>query len=149
MPNSVRAAAEGLPKISRRSVMGGIAAIPAALAPGAAFASPKGPDIDPSTRRAATELDPLLDLIERYRAGCDAYQCRSRGNRDDEALDALADVTYFPPMRDIEKWTRPAVSRQGATAALRLVLTEIGDFPPSGMLPPLLNAALAYLEAEA
>ncbi|MER9615581.1 hypothetical protein [Mesorhizobium sp. M0207] len=147
MSNSFRAAAEGLPKITRRSVMGGIAAIPAALAPGAAFASPE--DIGPSPRRAATELDPLLDLIERYRAGCDAYQCGSRGNRDDEALDALADVTYSPPMRDIEEWTRPAVSRQGATAALRLVLTEIGDFPQSGMLPPLLNAALAYLEAEA
>ncbi|TJU84893.1 MAG: hypothetical protein E5Y10_27010 [Mesorhizobium sp.] len=36
MPNTVRAAAEGMPKISRRSLMVGIAAAPAVLAPGAA-----------------------------------------------------------------------------------------------------------------
>lgn len=41
MPNTlVRAAAEGMPKISRRSLMGGIAAIPAVLAPRAALAAP-------------------------------------------------------------------------------------------------------------
>lgn len=57
MPNTVRAAAEGMPNINRRSLMGGIAAIPAVLTTGAALASPDTP----------SGLEQLIDV---HRAAC-------------------------------------------------------------------------------
>ncbi|PBB21124.1 hypothetical protein [Mesorhizobium sp. WSM4313] len=142
MPNTrIPAAGEAMPgaegmhiitgRFSRRLILAGIASLPAT---GGAVAAP----------RAVPVKDPLIDAIAALRAGLEDFN-RNAPEDDDEA-EAYAEVSYGPPMAVIEEWERPAASRQGAIEALRLVLDEMSSFAASPTVPPLVAAALAYLE---
>lgn len=64
----------------------------------------------------------------------------------DDIANAFADDHMAPAMRAVENWTAPAISHAGAVAAIRLALEEAEGFESSSLIPPLLRAALAYLE---
>lgn len=82
--------------------------------------------------------DPIVSAIDAYLAGCAAYS--ASGQEDDET----ANATYGPSLEILERWDRPAVTREGAAAALRLALDEMPD--GYTLVSALLSAALAYLD---
>ncbi|CDX28967.1 hypothetical protein MPLSOD_110106 [Mesorhizobium sp. SOD10] len=109
-----------------------------------------GPSIYPDPiwfSQDATEVrtpDPLLDAIAAFRASMADYE--KNAPDDSDLADAYAEITYAPAMTVIEDWDQPATSKRGAVEALRLVLEEMASFQASPMVPPLVTAALAYLE---
>ncbi|RJT36107.1 hypothetical protein D3227_20535 [Mesorhizobium waimense] len=118
--------------LTRRAALGAIASILAtagATAPSAAI----------------PVNDPLIDAIAAFRAGLDDYDRNAR-LEDEEKLDAYAEASFGLPMTVIEEWERPATSKQGAIEALRLALDEMSSFEASPTVPPMVGAALAYLE---
>jgi hypothetical protein len=82
--------------------------------------------------------DPIVPAIDAYLAGCAAY-CAS-GREDEET----ADATYGPHLEILEHWEQPAVTREGAAAALRLALSELNH--GEALACALISAALAYLD---
>ncbi|MBZ9748285.1 hypothetical protein LB516_23930 [Mesorhizobium sp. CO1-1-7] len=144
MPNThVPAASEAMPAVegmhiitgrfSRRLVLAGLASLPAL---GAATAA--------ST--AIRIKDPLLDSIRAYRAGLAAFNASTPD--DDDAADAYAAITYERPFAALEKWHEPAKTRSSAIEALKLIAEENRAFERSGIVDPLLTAALAYFEVQ-
>lgn len=140
MPNTdVPVTAGDMPSITRRAVLGALAASTAVVA-----TSPADAAMAPA---AAAVHDPLLDVINAFRSAMKDY-CDNAPD-DDDAADAYAEVTYAPAMKVIEHWNSPAVTKEGAVEAIRLAVQEARDFANSEMLRPLLAAALGYFEQEA
>jgi hypothetical protein len=132
MLNAMSAAGEAMPKISRRLFLGSAAvSLPLMWA---------------SLTHAAT-ADPLGAACAAYAAALEDYNANAP-SEDDAAANAYAAMTWKPARDVLENWTEPAVSRDGAMAALRLAAQE-EDTGYSGLTSPLLTAALAYFEQEA
>lgn len=93
---------------------------------------------------AAAKSDPLIKAIGEFRRAMAAFN--REGSAEDDEVDALAAATYRPPRLVIQKWSQPAVSRDGAIEALRLArdAERDGDYR---IVAPMLKAALDYLEA--
>lgn len=128
LDRSSQAAAEGLPKTSRRGFLScSSAAVAAAIA---------GPSV-------AGEFDPLLDAIAAYRAGMKDYDLNAP--HDNDAADAYADISYGPPMRVLDEWSQPARTLQGAIEAQRLLAEE----PHCTFTESMISAALGYFDREA
>lgn len=100
---------------------------------------------------ASAAPDPIIDAIKAYRAGMAAYDehpintIPGGGTKEQEA--AAVAATYGPPLDALENWDQPAVSRQGAIAALRLVLDGAVDFYLPDESEAMVKAVLRYLEA--
>ncbi|RUX95825.1 MULTISPECIES: twin-arginine translocation signal domain-containing protein [unclassified Mesorhizobium] len=98
MPNtSVRAAAEGMP-ISRRSLMGGIAAVPAVLAAGAAVVAPDTPS-------------QVHALIDAHRAALAAWLATlpSQDSQHDDFDPSPAATARYDTTSDVEWEAREAL----------------------------------------
>lgn len=96
--------------------------------------------------------DPILDAIQAYEAGMDAYNTSGIPDRigfTDEERDDIADATYRQPLEALDNWAAPAVTHQGAVAALRFACKEANDFAASDAMVALMHAALAYFEKHA
>ncbi len=126
------AAGEAMPKISRRLFLGSAAV--------------SLPLMGASLTLAATP-DPLAAACAAYVAALEDYNANAPS--EDAAANAYAATTWKPARDVLENWTEPAVSRDGAMAALRLAAREEEDTGYSGLTSPLLTAALAYFEKEA
>jgi hypothetical protein len=89
--------------------------------------------------------DPLLVAIENFRAGLKDYNDNAPLHTD-EAANAYAAVSYREPLRVIEEWKQPAITREAAIAALKLAIDadNDGDY---ALVGPLVMAALGYFEA--
>lgn len=81
-----------------------------------------------------------------YWKGIRKFEARSFDDCDESA--AYADATYVPPMEVLRAWQQPAISREGAIAALRLVVKEEDDFWANDVHGAMVKAALGYLERE-
>lgn len=95
----------------------------------------------------ADSADPLLAAIADYHAGNAAYS----GSAEFESLadeDAANEATYGPADRKLRTWDRPATTREGALAALRVAQQEANEYSCSDVLNSMINASLAYLEQE-
>jgi hypothetical protein len=88
--------------------------------------------------------EPLVEAIDAYWEGFRLFE--NHGLDDNDEIDAYADVTYAPPLEVLDTWDRPAVTREGAIAALRFVVKEGEDFSPSDGVTAMVKAALGYLE---
>ncbi|MBB3453928.1 hypothetical protein FHT86_002184 [Rhizobium sp. BK313] len=90
---------------------------------------------------ADEEPEPLLIAINDYKAGIADFLANAP--EEDEAANAYADTSYIAPMAKLEKWCRPALTRNGALAALQLAYdaNRDGDYCLVG---PLVSAALKY-----
>ncbi|WIJ26583.1 hypothetical protein [Devosia sp. RR2S18] len=88
--------------------------------------------------------DPIIDAIRAYEAGMRDY--RDNAPDDEEGAAAYVEKSYGPALRVLETWDKPAVTRFGAMAALRLAVEEAAKFAGSDSLDAMLAAALAYLE---
>lgn len=114
--------------VSRRAAIMGAAAAAVALP---ALASPV--------------RDPILDAIDAYRRGCAAYDahsiCRMLDYTEEYHDQAVAE-TYGPALEVLDNWDRPAVTLEGAIAALTLALEDEGE----SFKDQMIDAALAYLE---
>ncbi|MDI7865062.1 hypothetical protein MRS76_24400 [Rhizobiaceae bacterium n13] len=95
-----------------------------------------------NTHTAGNPADPIIAAIDAYHAGNAAY-C-AQPDEDDAAIEA----TYGPPLRVLEDWDQPALTRQGAIAALQLAKKEDGGISCSPIVGNMLDAALAYFEKE-
>lgn len=96
----------------------------------------------------AEPVDPLVGVIREYYAQLADFNANAPQGCND-AFNAYADATFNPPMHQIEEWDQPARSIEGVREAIRLALKESEEFSASDMIPPLLRAALAYLDVEA
>ncbi|MBB4272345.1 hypothetical protein [Rhizobium mongolense] len=134
MPNTIPAAGEAMPKITRRNALGLMAAV--TIPPTVVAAAPIA---------NATVADPLIEAINAYRAGIADFN--QNAPEDDEGANAYGEISWLPPFKALENWTAPATTRDGAMAALRLAVDEdeVGDSPLVGTM---MRAALAYLEQE-
>lgn len=123
----LEAAAEGMPAISRRAALMGLAASSAAVLPAA----------------AAPANDPLFAAILDYRAGNAAFEALPIAETQEDE-NAQVRATYGPPMQRLNSWSAPATSLRGVAEAIRIVLDEddFGCF----LSRPVLSAALAYLD---
>lgn len=90
------------------------------------------------------ECDPLLDLIQAYRAGLVDF--RENAPEDDDGANAYADETYCPPMIALESWKAPAKTRASALSALTLA-KEAHCAGDGSLVGPMISAALSYFEA--
>ncbi|MBB3913893.1 hypothetical protein [Rhizobium fabae] len=128
----VQAAGEAM--LTRRQL---IAASSAAAAVGVAGMAP--------IAAHAAAADPILDAVSAFRAGMADFNANAP--LDDAGTNAYSAISWKPPHAVLTTWTAPAISRDGAMAALRLAVEEedTGDSPLVG---PMMRAALAYLEQE-
>lgn len=128
-------------KLSRRQALVGIALLSVAVDPVAVAAS--------IPHRHAR--DPLVDAIEAYWTGDEAYARHpicSKIDVTDEEMNAACAATYGPPLDALDRWDRPAITREGAIEALRFVVRESQGHYASDGVAAMVRAALAYLEAE-
>lgn len=90
------------------------------------------------------ELDPLVASIQRYR---DALADFSASAPDVSDRRNAALLSYTEPRNVLMAWARPAVSRDGALAALRMAVfaDQEGDYQLVG---PMIEAALTYIDGE-
>lgn len=65
-----------------------------------------------------------------------------------KAADALAAVTYEPPMDALMRGDVPVTTRQGAIEALRLLSEDMGDFGDTKLARPITAAVLEFLESD-
>jgi len=91
-------------------------------------------------------IDPLLKAVRDYESALADYNANSPSGN--EKANAYADETYAPAMRILQNWSKPALSRAGALAALRVACKEAQDFQTTEMIPSMLDAALGYFEQE-
>ncbi|MCL8385861.1 hypothetical protein [Xanthobacter aminoxidans] len=125
---------------SRRALLkaGGALGTLAALAAPAALRS---------NAEAAAD-DPLIGLIQTYRAGTAAYGSDEKVGTGDDAYDARREAeTWGAAYAVLTEAPPPALTFAGAVAAVRLVVDEEGETGEAHI--PLLRAALAYLERDA
>lgn len=100
----------------------------------------------PTLVATAVAYDPILSAINDYKDGCKAF-CAIPEEAMEQDEDGVIAQTYGRPMEVLENWDRPALTREGAVAALRLIRDEkvyIDGFGAS-----LFFAALGFFEQEA
>lgn len=85
--------------------------------------------------------DPILDAIKAYQRGVEAFNACPDGKEDEFSY------LWKEPHDVLSRWTEPAISREGAKAALALAIEEdeIGDSLVTG---PMMRAAFSYFEKE-
>jgi len=94
--------------------------------------------------------DPLIAAIAAYRKGETAYEMIKEEEWDVHGGEqAVADKTFGGPMRILGGWSKPAVSREGAIAALRFAHEENQLHCCSPAAKAMVAAALAFLDTEA
>ncbi len=92
---------------------------------------------------AGSLADPIATAISAYLVAMDDF--RRNAPEDDAGADAYALATYRPSLRVLERWRRPASTRSGALAALRLAVEAEKD-GAFDLVGPMLRAGLAYFE---
>lgn len=65
---------------------------------------------------------------------------------DSDAEQKSAETTFLPVLDVLSDWTAPASSLAEAIEALRFAAEEVHDFADSTAAPPMIAAALGYLE---
>lgn len=136
MKSLIQTDGEAMPKISRRNalgLMGGEKIPPVAVA--AASCSADFPKLH----------DPLLAAISRYEAGCKELNALPVGEKDE---DAAVQRLMLDPLSELDGWKSPALTREGALAALRFARKEASEFANSDAVEPMIAAALAYFESQ-
>jgi hypothetical protein len=89
--------------------------------------------------------DLLLQAIDDYRFGGDQYDALP-GDMNEDAQRSAYDGLVGKPMTVLEEWDRPAVTREGALAALRLARQELEEGGSEDIVRAMVSAALAFLE---
>lgn len=92
---------------------------------------------------------PLTDLIRAYRTGVSAFEAdpctRSLNN---ELIAQRSRDTWERPFHELKAAAPPARTREEAMDAILLAQEELADEGWSGIVMPLLDAALAYLDGQ-
>jgi len=89
--------------------------------------------------------EPLVEAINAYRSGMREFDRHELD--DNDQIDAYADATYAPPLKTLDEWNLPALTRAGAIAALRFAVDESAtSLVPDGV-GAMIKAALGYLES--
>lgn len=99
----------------------------------------------PTMVATAIAYDPLLVAIKNYNDGCAAY-CNFSEAELVADEDAIIERTYAKPMDILGGWDQPALTRECASAALKLIRDE-RHLEGMGVALSMLTAALAYLES--
>lgn len=89
--------------------------------------------------------DPLLDTIRQFRAGEKAYNAIPMEHITDANRDHLVQATYGAAMDRLDAWEAPALSREGAIEALKLM--EEQDVFIDVIGESMRKAVLGYLES--
>lgn len=135
--DATRANAEALPEINRRRFLLNTTMAGAAAAVAAPVAA------------AVAVHDPIIDAVQAYYDGIAAFEAVKEADFDlHGGEDALIAKTYSVPLDVLDEWDQPALTREGAIAALRFVVKEHGAFWHSEGTGGMVKAALAYLEKE-
>tara|TARA_R110002051_G_C8529861_1_gene469401 strand:- start:82 stop:696 length:615 start_codon:yes stop_codon:yes gene_type:complete len=88
-------------------------------------------------------VDPLIEAIDAYRTGLATFNATPSAITDlDE--DAIVERTYGPPMSVLMEWDQPALTFQGAMAALKMADDENICFTGSVIADNMVKAAVAY-----
>lgn len=96
--------------------------------------------------------DPLIKAIGEYHAAMAAYAndpIVHQGGYTDEEYDAAVVGTYSPALEALQRWDKPALTRDGAVAALQFAAQESKQYAASEAMTALMAAALAYFENNA
>lgn len=114
----------------------------------AALAAPA--DLLPKAEAAGIgQAGPLVDLIRAYRAGVSAFETDPCTRSLDNGLIAQRSrETWERPFHELKAAAPPARTREEAIEAIRLAQDELADEGWSGIVVPLLDSALAYLEGQ-
>ena len=96
-----------------------------------------------ATPSASAVHDPMLDLIERYRAQTEVFN--KLPDMPDAELYAQIDATYGPLMDELCNNPPPVTTVHGAIEAIRFALEEM-EHSVGGYAFPVVGAALAFLE---
>ncbi|MBZ7921633.1 hypothetical protein LAC81_07550 [Ensifer adhaerens] len=96
-------------------------------------------------QRLSLNDDPLIRAIASYKRQMALFNRMAMLGGED--LEVLAEKTYRPPLAVIAAWEKPALSREGAMAALKLADEGCRD-NDLVITGPMIRAALAYLQKE-
>ena len=89
-------------------------------------------------------IDPLLATIQEYRSGVERFSALEKSTVTQENEARLVEETYGPLMDQLINWNTPAVSVEGAIAALKLM--EESDVFSDVMGETMSRAVLSFLE---
>lgn len=88
--------------------------------------------------------DPLVAAIAAYRKACEAFEALDCAEVDNPTS---VEKTYGPPLSVLQVWNKPAKTKNGAIAALRLAHDELYTDHTEGYAPlRMVRAALGFLE---
>lgn len=93
---------------------------------------------------ARAPIDPLLAKIQEYHSGYERFQTLEKDTVTQEDEDGLVEETYGRPMDQLTKWDTPAVTVEGAIAALKLM--EVSDVFCDVLGKSMSRAVLSFLE---
>ncbi|TNM66482.1 hypothetical protein [Aliirhizobium smilacinae] len=99
-----------------------------------------------TTVSTADIADPLLEMIQNYRRSLKDFN--ENAPHDDEGADAYGKRSWFPVLVQLNQWSEPAASLQGATEALRIAISDENGVYGSEAADRMVKAALGYLEAQ-
>ncbi|MFG1237185.1 hypothetical protein V5F63_08235 [Xanthobacter autotrophicus DSM 597] len=95
------------------------------------------------------QAGPLTDLIRAYRAGVSAFEADPcTRSLDNELIAQRSRETWERPFHELKAAAPPARTREEAMDAILLAQEELADEGGSGIVMPLLDAALAYLDGQ-
>lgn len=117
--------------VTRRAALAGIGTL---AVPQAVIAAPPA-------------VDPLIGAIAAYHIGEQDYNDNAP-RHDINAEIEYGQRSWRPPYQRLVDWTDPAVTREGAIAALRLTIEVADGDWIEKVIPSMLNAVLAYLDQE-
>ena len=88
--------------------------------------------------------DPLLTAIHEFKHAMAIYDTHPLAGTDDDA--DVAEQTYLPALRALERWTTPAETRDGAMAALELAKGDLDHSMNHSLVSAMVGAAFAFFE---
>lgn len=89
-------------------------------------------------------IDPLLAKIQEYHSGYELFQALEKDTITQENEDQLVTETYGRPMDQLTKWDSPAVTVEGAIAALKFM--EVSDVFSDVLGKTMTRAVISFLE---
>lgn len=89
------------------------------------------------------DTDPIMTAIDDLKAGFDDYNANAPN--DNEGAKVYAEFSYRRPRRVLLGWKEPALTKEGAIAALKMAHEAHGN-DDHALVGPLLAAALSYFQ---
>ena len=138
-------------EITRRAMLANVGKLSAGACLAALVVAQVAPAVGAADERAVTTTEgrePLLRMINAYRAGLEEFNRSCPDDGSTEVWDTYAQDTWRPFYDALAGWEQPASTLEGAIAALRCAYLEERDCGNSEITLPLMAAAMGYFDRD-